>query len=513
MEEQGVISLYKGYVYMNSGNYMSAASEFFSAIQKSPDNAYAYIGYGSALYWLGEVNKAYEQFEKALEKDPKNAVAYQLCGIVKARNSMYEEALKDFLTASKLAPERADIKMNTAAVYTALGNFTGALDNYRKAAELDKYNPLYRYQLGIFYSRLGRYEQAKTELKKAVSLFPQYEDAILELAILAEREDDLNSAVKLYKRALNLKAGDSVARFRLVNILYKLGKYEEIIKTIPRGFLIAPANDVGGISLGIAYSASDNKNEVAQNGTDGRENKSVNALQLQKALLNVSAQQEIKVKFEMMEIPKTNLVNKSLKSENTKMAAALVKPNLNYKKKEYFLPAASVEERNKKIEQIISETEDLISKASPSSDVKINFNMETSTQSDSDSKKNKAKAQYIPRDVGNDMGLWIKGENWLDNVSELLDELSESKNNDRYFKLVRGLGYLIMGETQGALKDFEGDDVVNLLGKSAAYTALGNFDRAKKVCEEVLTLDGKNKIAALNLKWLNGNDEEKSRRK
>jgi len=89
------------------------------------------------------------------------------------------------------------VKMNAGSVYQALGNRDKALEYYRGAVTADPANPLYRYQLGLFYARSGRYADAAGQFEKAVSLFPEYEDALLELAVLRERDDRLGEAIRL----------------------------------------------------------------------------------------------------------------------------------------------------------------------------------------------------------------------------------------------------------------------------------------------------------------------------
>ena len=71
-------------------------------------------------------------------------------------------------------------------------------------------------------------------------------------------------------------------------------------------------------------------------------------------------------------------------------------------------------------------------------------------------KRGKNKALYKPRDVGNDMGLWVMGDNWLDNAAEALDELEDAGSADPGAKLLKGLGYLLLGEPGAALEEFSG---------------------------------------------------------
>lgn len=493
MEEQSALNLRRGYVLMGGQDYAAAADDFYRAEQENPADPMPHLLYGSALYWLGEPDKAGDEFEEALRLDPKNSMAYQLRGIVRARSGEYKDALSDFLAAERFDPDRADVKMNAGSVYEAMGDPDKALEYFRDASALDAGNPLYRYQLGMLYSRLGRYDQAEEQLSKAVSLFPGYEDAMLELAVLKERDGDLAGAIRLYRRALDVKPRDSVARFRLGWALRKAGRGTEGAKVLDEAFLLAPANEKGGISLGLAYSGSSKKN-AADQGQGGP---------LFSALKKIPAAQSARVVVELLETPKAALTKAGTgETMGGRLASAFRRPKVSYTKREYFLPAAESEEREKKAAEIAGEIDKLMKGVSPANDIRLNFDIETGPPAAA-GKDGKNKAMYNPRDVGNDMGLWVMGDNWLDNVSEAMDEMDGS-GSGQDFRILRGLGYLLLGEHDLALEEFSGPDAQSALGRSAAWVEAGSDDKALAECMAALRLDPGNKTARANKAWLGG---------
>lgn len=493
MEDQSAMNLRRGYALMGAENYAAAADEFFRAAQKNPSSPWPRLLYGSALYWLGEPGKALEEFEEALRLDPKNSMAWQLRGIVRARAGLYVPALEDFLAAERLDPSRPDVKMNAGSVYQALGDPARALDYFRRAVSADPANPLYRFQLGLFYSRAGRYEQAAVQLEKAVSLFPDYEDAVLELAVLRERDGKLREAIKLYRRALSIKPRDSAARFRLAWALRKSGRSDDALEALDGAFLLAPANEKGGISMALAYAggASPSEPEQSQN-------------PLFPALSKVPPEQEARVVIELLETPKAVL---QADTRGEKMAgrlqSAFRKPKVSYTKREYFLPASSPEERKKKAAEVAADAEKLLTGVSPGSDARMNFNIETSVPA-TEGAVSKNKALYKPRDVGNDMGLWVMGDNWLDNAAEAMDEMEGAAPADQGLRLIKGLGYLLLGEPSGALEEFSGGGPRAALGRCAAWVVAGSEENALAECREALRLEPGNRTALANRAWLEG---------
>ena len=541
MKEQSDMDVYYGHRLLSAGQYARAAEYFRSAVKKNPYNSFARTGLGAVLYWEGQLEKARDEFSHAIELDPENATAYQLRGIVLARAGLYEEALSDNLIAVKKAPERGDIRMNTGTVYAVLGDMQKALYNYRRAVALDRYNPLFHFQLARCYEHMLRDEEAAAELRRAIAIYPGYEDAVFELASLRERNGALKEAEKLFRRAVSLKPRDSVARFRLAAILYETGRVKDIPGVVLPGFLIAPANNQGGISMGIAYSSSENVSGSSSYLTESEKSTDINSSRktrggtraeehspevqendarrtvkrIGELLSRVPENQEIRLDFEMIEIPrvKLNVVSVSEgNKKNGKMSAALARPGIQYNKKTFYLPAATSTEREKDIIRIAEEAEGMLASVSPDMDARVKINMETGTVAgaagggnsryDGGRQNNGSMARYIPRDVGNDMGLWISGEGWIESAAETLDRLSEKKEDSYELRLVRGLGYLIMGETSAALADFSNGGPVADTGRAAAYTAAGNIEAAIKACTEALRRDPGNKIAGKNLKWL-----------
>lgn len=494
MESQSAINLRRGYALMEAENYPAAADEFFRAVQKNPSGPLPRLLYGSALYWLGEPDKALEEFEEALRLDPRNSMAYQLRGIVRARAGLYREALEDFLASERLDPARPDVKMNAGSVCQALGDRSRALDYFRAAAAADPANPLYRFQLGLFYSRAGRYAEAAVQLEKAVSLFPGYEDAVLELAVIRERDGALKEAIKLYRRALSLKPRDSVARFRLAWALRKAGRAGESLKALDGAFLLAPANEKGGISMALAYAGGSPPPPAGQQARSP----------LFPALAKVPPDQEARVVIELLETPKAVLAQAPAGEKMAgRLQSAFGKPKVGYTRREYILPAGTAEERSRRAAEVSAEAETLLKAVPAGSDARMNFNIETSAPARAD-KTRKHKALYKPRDVGNDMGLWVMGDNWLDNAAEAMDEIEEAGGADQPLRLIKGLGYLLLGEPAGALEEFSGGGALAALGRCAAWVEAGSEEKALAECREALRLEPGNRTALANQTWLEG---------
>ncbi|MBU2572973.1 MAG: tetratricopeptide repeat protein [Elusimicrobia bacterium] len=510
MKEQSFINLRKGYMLMGSEKYAEAANEFLKAISENPKEPYAHILYGSSLYWLGEPDRAMDEFNAAAGLDPQNAVAYQLMGIVHAWKGELPAALEKFKKAEELANFKSDVKMNIGSIYNSLGDRGRALSYFREAVRLEPENPLYRFQLGLLYSRLGRCAEAKNSFKKAISKFRDYEDAMLELAVLEEKDGKVKEALSLYKKALELKPGDNVARFRLACLFYKTGNNDGLKKLLNEAFLLTPSNDRGGISISLSYAGAPDSGKTP----DGR--RSDKPASLENAIKKIPADEDINIQAEIISVPKTPVVMPSGEGPaglRSGLERIFSRRQVSYLKREYSLPASDFRNRADRAARIAAEIDAAVKAAGKENDTRMSLSIETKkasgTSAASVSGRN-AKVVFKPRDVGNDMGLWVMGDNWLENVEEALDELSLSRaagpRSSGGFSALTGLGRLILGEPDAALEEFQktGPELgaAGELGSCAAWVEKGSEEKALAACLEALKKEPSNKTALANKKWL-----------
>ena len=517
MFEQSIINMRRGVYHMEGENYVEAANEFIKAISKNPYDANAHIFYGSSLYWLGDIDKALLEYELALKFDSKNPLAFQLMAIAYAWKGEMVEALKYFLEAEKYGPQRSDIKMNLGSVYFSLGNFDKSLFYFRKALKLEPKNPLYNFQLGALYKRLGRYYDALHYMRAASRYDRNYEDAFFELGTIYEKLADKDKAISSYKRALYLKPLDSAARFRLAVALLKSGQFKKIEKYLIEAFNLTPKNEKGGISLNLVYSGRVKNRQQApgdrrqatdgkSSKDDGHENDILNSIE--NSLRKIDGDEDIKLKVEFLSLPKTSIVRSSsekrktlsgglkkrladfsspqdsksmtppsayaprgLSNKGAQSSAGVNqlfnKPKVSYKKSEYFINEIDARKREDRISEIIGEIDKILSNSNSDNDVRISVSLETnkrasSSMSDIDSgtplREGSVKVAYNPRMVGNDMGLWVVGRNWLENVEDGLIELDDFlsvSSSPPITHVVTGLGNLILGQASGAEENFE----------------------------------------------------------
>lgn len=529
MQQQAQRELYEGSVAMEKRNYERAIQQFAKAVATRPQDATARMMLGAAYYWSGQVPQAETEFKEALRLEPKNAQAHLLMGIVHAWRGDAHAAYASFKESERLAPERADVQMNLGSIEETLGLLPQALDHFRRAVALDPQSALYHFQLAMLYRRLGRNSDSIDSLRLAIKRYPDFEDAILELGAALERQGEHGDAADLFRRAVRLKSRDSVARLRLGRVYLLSGKPEKTRDALRDAFHLTPEEAGGGLALNVSFGGQSKKAGPAPEKPAGSQPEAANdPLEvLRRNLERIPLDKEAKLSIEMAILPRPKL--EPVKKEESALKKALEaagKPKSGAVgvKREFSLRPADAATRQAQIDKVIDELRKVKQQAPADAEVRMGMNLQfaqaAQTPSFSDA-ENGPKASYQPRQVGNDLGLWVMGTGWMDLVEEILPEANEDNPHpdQPLWWVIDGLAYAALGNGRLALESFERalkldpKEETALLGKSVAMVELGREADAIAAYKEVLAVNPKNRAAKDGLAWLLREPASKGRKK
>ena len=219
----------KGRLYDKQNMTVRALQEFEIAVRLRPRFAQAYVELGAARTKMLD-EKALEAFEKAVDLAPHDANAQYLLGREYLREGRASEATDHLREAARLKPNQRAVLYNlaralrkaelsdesrrveenlsdilrsssratqNAMLVTTLGNegvelersgnVIGAIEKYANALELDPLHSGFRLNLGLAFCRLGRWEEGIEELREAIRIHPDNEEATRALYIALER--------------------------------------------------------------------------------------------------------------------------------------------------------------------------------------------------------------------------------------------------------------------------------------------------------------------------------------
>ncbi len=540
MASQARRDLARGSQLLDDKDYELAVEEFSRAVAANPDDPMAHMMLGVAHYWTGQVDQSLDDYRKSLSLDPNNAQTHMLIGISLAWKGMVPQAYEEFKKAAEIDPSRPDIQMNLGSIEDNLGLTLRSLDHFRKAVELAPKEPLYHYQLALLYRKLGRDSDAVTELREALKYYPDYEDALLELGAADERRGDLRAAIRDFKRAVDLKARDAVARFRLGRLYLQEGDDKDARATFLDAFHLTPEEGGPGLQLAVSYAGGKTRGPAPDGGQPkpsqpkkpaapkppSNDPLDVFKHNLERVPLNQGAILQVDVIF----APRPKLVKASAESRSSLKNALerTLEPEREAPKalrREYEIPSGSARERAAQISKIIDDLRKTMQQAPPNTDVHLGMNLAFKRLQDVTTggggsggeagsgrgdASSQPKVSYEPRQVGNDLGLWIIGTGWMSLVEEVLPDPGEPPPNPQQSDswVATGLGYATVGDGERALDAFERALQIEprneaaLLGRGVAHVMLGQDQAAIASFREVLKLNPKDRSAGEGLKWM-----------
>jgi len=526
MTEQATRDVREGAQYLDLKDYEGAVREFTRAVQADPADPTAHMMLGVGYYWTGRVDLSLAEYRKALEFDPQSAQAWLLTGIALAWKGEDKAAYEAFQKAAAYDPKRPDAQMNLGSIEASLGMMNEALAHTRKAIVFDSHNPLYHYQLAVLYRKLGRDADCIDALRRALNYFPEFEDALLELGAAQERSKVPQDALRSFRKAVDLKAHDAVARFRLGRLLLRDGQAKSARAVMAEAFRLTPEEGGGGLQLSVSYAGGKSQAEApgekpaapaAPKPLDANDPLAVFSRNLERVPLDQSAVLEVDVLF----TPKPKLVKAPAEGTSAlgqALAKRLAGPESAPKavRRQYQLRQAKPEERAAQIRQIVEDLKGLLQGAPSGADTRLGMNLtfthlaEASASAGRGEAGPPAKVSFEPRQVGNDLGLWVIGTGWMGLVEEALPESGEAPSQPEQsdWWMATGLGYAALGDGQRALSAFERAvqlDAANAaawLGRGVAAVMTGDEAGAVAALRAALRVDPKNRAASDGLKWL-----------
>ncbi len=155
-------------------------------------------------------------------------------------------------------PTNYDVLMTLGNVYRSNEEFSAAAETYTKALALvpqpgkDQWRAFY--YRGIANEQLKIWDKAEADFRKALSLSPDEPMVLNYLGYaMIERKLNLNEALGMVKKAVELKPNDGYIVDSLGWAYFQLGDYQEAAEQIERAVDLNPADPIIGEHLGDAY--------------------------------------------------------------------------------------------------------------------------------------------------------------------------------------------------------------------------------------------------------------------
>lgn len=203
---------------------------------------------------------AIRELTRSLELDDDDPKTHLWLGEAFRRKGQTEVAERYLRDAIELSSQRKDdatkqqAQLNLSALLSQLGRYEESLE-YCEALAADPtistpWRPLSN--CGWALMKLGRLDEARTRFEQALSFFPRFGPALMNLGILEAKQGHVAAAVRSLEKALasgRLSAsGHAEANYRLGELFVGLGRRDKAVDHFKAAAKIAPDDDWGSQS-------------------------------------------------------------------------------------------------------------------------------------------------------------------------------------------------------------------------------------------------------------------------
>jgi len=202
---------------------------------------------------------AFEDAEKylkrAIKKDfpQKSSFMLILAGLYSA-TGRDKESISTYESVLTIDQSNEEACIFLAKNLSSSGNSKKAIERLKKCSVKAAKNPIFPYYIGKIYLIDSQKKLAEKYFKKALKISPLYYQAALGRGLIKEELEDLNGAAKIYKDYLKNDGENLVILNRLVQTLFALEKFENIIPYVEELIRQDASNINLKVKLGILYT-------------------------------------------------------------------------------------------------------------------------------------------------------------------------------------------------------------------------------------------------------------------
>jgi tetratricopeptide (TPR) repeat protein len=242
-----------GRVYKFQGLLDKAAEQYQTALRLKPDYAEAYNNMGSVYLSQNLPEKAIEQYQIAIRLKPDFAEACNNLGTAYWSQGLPDRAIEQYQIVLRLKPDYAEAYNNLGNVYTSQGLPEKAIEQYQIAIRLKPDYVVAYNNLGITYLSQGLPEKAIEQYQIAIRLKPDYAEAQKNLENAYKSQGHSDRAVERPQLTVNQSHQNAEAYYRSGNVFFKEQRMDQAIEHYQQAVKLRPDFISAHYNLGVAW--------------------------------------------------------------------------------------------------------------------------------------------------------------------------------------------------------------------------------------------------------------------
>jgi len=173
-------------------------------------------------------------------------------------------AINQARVATELAPKQVAMWETLGVIYgeiksVASGATEWGVKSFTQAISLEPNNPVVYTELGKLYLTTNEISKAQEQFSKALERKPDYADALIQQALVSEKEGDAQGAIKKIESLAADYPYSPEILFQLGRLYFNNNRTEEAITQFKQVIILTPNHSNAHYSLGVAYAVQGKK--------------------------------------------------------------------------------------------------------------------------------------------------------------------------------------------------------------------------------------------------------------
>jgi tetratricopeptide (TPR) repeat protein len=238
----------EGIKALEEGRYDAAVQAFTKAIDADSKDYFAHFNLAFAYGALHKDAEAIAEYRKTLELKPGLYEAELNGGILLLRQKQPADALPLLAGAAEQKPAEFRPRYYLAESQYQTGAYEQAEASYRMALEIDAKSAASELGLAHALARQEKLADAAPHYRQAAQLDPRYQDDLLELAELYEKNHQQAEAIAIYREF----PANTAAQEHLGQLMLESKQYADAIPRLEAAYQQSPT-EANRVALAAAY--------------------------------------------------------------------------------------------------------------------------------------------------------------------------------------------------------------------------------------------------------------------
>jgi len=197
-----------GKAYQKLGDHENAVSAFRKAAKLDPWSSESQVQLAAACRQLGNYSEAAAAYARAVELDPKNLDAMLGTAECHLKAGQYLKSLVYCEQAEQAGERTGEVLRLLARVYEGQKDYEQAIRVYRRLLSLKADDGDAMLALAVAHMKAGQFEKAKDVLISVTRIRPEGGTAFRHLGYCLIRLGDVDQAVQMYQKSIDLDEDD-----------------------------------------------------------------------------------------------------------------------------------------------------------------------------------------------------------------------------------------------------------------------------------------------------------------